>query len=515
MSLQPQDDRNNPRSGRFPGTGFAPDLFAQDLFSLAGPVGREAANDRADVIRAQMMLEAAGYLTLPSGGPTGWPGDGLVRALGNYQRDNGHSVDGLLLPEGWNGDPRNGETLRSLRRSLGDTLAGRPVPTPAEVDARHERLADGAVPSDTPPETLRLQPGQQVAQAMPVSVPFVPPPVARRPEGRGPGNAEAPPHPPYISDADARIAAGVSRGLRNARDNLGDIAKGADSIRQIAPLLPRIVPELTRSLLTPDEPAAGMPPSQPAGDTGTALTGTPLPVPQRVDDKLQGRPAAPLPPMRTPPFLTPEMKDWIGTLPPRERPFAHDLLGIIVESNVHGVRGKPETVKANILAAQACQATLVEFPRLDGIAHVAGSNNAKTGEYQREEVIKVDKHSSSLRGSSRPDNTHAHPTNAFFKARLNTVDILRTGSDSIETETMTANERRRYDRLVSNLGEGVAGWARKMKPGESDDAYTRYVTVRCRDMWRRLEQKLEKDGVLEPSGAGGPGTGKPSTGGKP
>lgn len=118
----------------------AGDLPQRGLFDLAGPVGREAANDRDDVIRAQLMLGAAGYLDpgrLP--GPTGWPGDGLVRAIRAWQKDNGLTVDGVLMPEGWNGDPRNGETLRSLKTRHGEALTDMPVPTAAEVDARFER----------------------------------------------------------------------------------------------------------------------------------------------------------------------------------------------------------------------------------------------------------------------------------------------------------------------------------------------------------------------------------------
>lgn len=154
-----------------PGSSFpvATPFPANDLFALNGPVGRDAANDRADVIRAQMMLNQAGYLDLPAGGPTGWPGDGLNRAIRSYQRDNGLAADGLLLPENWNDDPRNGETLRSLQDRHGAAPVG-PVPTPAEVDAQHETLAQAPEDADeTRPADARM-PQPQTKPAPPVQV---------------------------------------------------------------------------------------------------------------------------------------------------------------------------------------------------------------------------------------------------------------------------------------------------------------------------------------------------------
>lgn len=493
-SHSPAPHSPGPRNpARLPPAGGLPQ---RGLFDLAGPVGREAANDRDDVIRAQLMLEAAGYLDpgrLP--GPTGWPGDGLVRAIRAWQKDNGLTVDGVLMPEGWNGDPRNGETLRSLKARHGKTLAGTPVPTAADVDARFERdarmeanpeAAAGTVLSDEPdsPPAMQPEPGQQMAALPLLAVP--------------------------AAAAVVRAAPLVLRGVIAAQQMTQQaMRKKPDPAAAGAPrsLLQDWQPDATeddaarRSAFTSMPGDIRTPPSEPVSEGDKALTKNPPLVPTAPPaDPLRGRPAEPMEPVRTPPFLTPEMKEWIGRLPPQEQPFAKDLLGIIVESNPHGIRGKPDTVKSNILAAKACQAVLVEFPRLQGITHVAGSYNAKTGKYQKEEVIRTDPASSSQRGSSRPDNTHVDQKNPDLAGRMNTVDILKTGSDRIETETMTANEQRRYDRLVANLKEGVAGWARKIKPGESDKAYTRYVTIRCRQMWQRLEKNLDAENTLKPMG---------------
>lgn len=107
-----------------------------DLFNLSGSVGAQGDNDRHDVIKTQLMLDRTGHLDLDSlGGPTGWPGGELTRGLRNYQKDRGLTVDGFMRPDG--------ETLRSLNGELSGMTDYR-VPTPQEVDRRHEHLAQAA-----------------------------------------------------------------------------------------------------------------------------------------------------------------------------------------------------------------------------------------------------------------------------------------------------------------------------------------------------------------------------------
>lgn len=78
-----------------------PDSGSEDYFSLSSNVGREAFNDRADVIKAQTLLGHAGYIDLePVKGPTGWYGKPLELGIRRYQKDNGLTVDGVMLPGG-------------------------------------------------------------------------------------------------------------------------------------------------------------------------------------------------------------------------------------------------------------------------------------------------------------------------------------------------------------------------------------------------------------------------------
>jgi len=107
-----------------------------DYFRLGRPVGREAANDRADVIKAQTLLANAGYYDLAgTDGPTGWYGQPLERALRRYQKDNDLTVDGVMRP--------GGETVSALQSALESRLGSHAAPSPADVDRHHDRLARG------------------------------------------------------------------------------------------------------------------------------------------------------------------------------------------------------------------------------------------------------------------------------------------------------------------------------------------------------------------------------------
>ena len=61
-----------------------------DPFDFAGSVGRNADNNRDDVIKAQMLLASAGEFDLPAPGmPTGWPGEGQPGAATRHDDRSG------------------------------------------------------------------------------------------------------------------------------------------------------------------------------------------------------------------------------------------------------------------------------------------------------------------------------------------------------------------------------------------------------------------------------------------
>lgn len=118
-----------------------------DPFQFSGSVGRNGVNDRADVIKAQMLLANAGTLNLPAPGmPTGWAGENLNHAISRVQKANGLVTDGILLPmqDGAIGENGEGETLSALKGTLGARMQGQDVPTPQQVDRFYERYAQNS-----------------------------------------------------------------------------------------------------------------------------------------------------------------------------------------------------------------------------------------------------------------------------------------------------------------------------------------------------------------------------------
>jgi len=108
------------------------DALSDDPFILGGSVGHAGENDRADVIKAQVLFGNTGHYDLAAlGAPTGWPGASLEQAMRRFQKERGLQVDGLMLPQG--------ETLQTLRDELGDSLKGYRVPGPQDVDRMRRR----------------------------------------------------------------------------------------------------------------------------------------------------------------------------------------------------------------------------------------------------------------------------------------------------------------------------------------------------------------------------------------
>ncbi|MFN4275295.1 MAG: peptidoglycan-binding domain-containing protein [Ferrovibrio sp.] len=489
MTLLPREDTPSP----FP--PFAGDT--NDPFTFSGSVGRFGANDRADVIRAQILLGNAGYYDLPMPGvPTGWPGAGLERAISAYQKDRGLTPDGLLLPvpPGGVDAEGHGETVAALQDDFSDRLDGYGMPRPEDVD-RFYALRHSA--EDTPPASNIVLASDAQQGREPVGM-------IRTGKPTGPQYAQAAlplPTPPVVTDAslpherpDVKAAgAWLSKTLEDATDRVGSAISTTDQVlKAVGPLNLLTLPmQVIRRAANPE--ASATPPSEPPSGIDREAGRTPPLEPPKVDADLKGRPAEPQ--AQAGEGLTPpEVEDSIRLLPSQQRPLAEIVAGIILDLNIHGGRGKPETVESNRIAAKVCVETLGEFPRLGKIPHTHGGTHTEKGELQ-EQVIKRDKNSSDLRGSSRPDISFGDQT-ARTVAYLNTDTIRKTGSDSIETESQTPDQARRFANLQNNIEKGVAVWARKMKPGETEESYSSYVRLRCRQMWSALQDRLAKEGEL-------------------
>jgi len=413
------------------------------------------------------------------------PAEPLFRAIGKVQKANGLPVDGLLLPlrNGRVGENGEGETLMSLQGLLGERLRGQPIPTPQQVDSFFETYARDP---DAPRPFFRTMEKRRDD----------PEPTLQTMEWRGPENAriqllsadapdEAPASPPVAGEQTAALPAA----LMAAPYLLGAGVLGMGASQYIQQQGKNRGETFT-------------PPSRPMSDGEKEQTAAPPLQPPQADTSLQGRPAADKLPDGEH-LIPPETKEWISGLPPAQQPVAEGLAGIILEINPYGSRGKPETEKANRIMVRSCMETLQEYPNLAGkLEHVAGSykKGKEGGDYMKEEVIRALDGSNSF---SRPDASFGRlddknekvDQDSPYTARMNTVDTKKTG-DEHDRSSLTANEGRRFDKLEGNIRVGVAGWARKMKPGESEADYAVYTASRCRAMWEDLDDKLRRGGLL-------------------
>jgi hypothetical protein len=109
---------------------------SSSFFDLDSDVGPSYPTRRADNIKVQTILGNAGDLDLAkTDGPTGWGLYTLDDAIRGYQKRNDLKVDGWLRP--------GGPTISKMRDQFGATLGKYPAPSPREVDAHHDRLAQG------------------------------------------------------------------------------------------------------------------------------------------------------------------------------------------------------------------------------------------------------------------------------------------------------------------------------------------------------------------------------------
>ncbi len=461
-----------------------------DPFHFSGSVGRNGKNDRTDVIKAQTLLADAGYLDLPSPGmPTGWAGEGLFRAIGKVQKANGLPVDGLLLPlrDGTVGENGEGETLQSLQDLLGDRMRGRTIPTPQQVDGFFETYArdpDAMLPNRT--KEIREGDPSPILQTMEVRG-SQPAQLFQRPEKQGLGAGEKGPQEaalplalvaaPYLLTGAAAIGAGQYLKQQYEKNGM----------------------PFTRS---PEVPSA--PPSRPLGEAEKDQATIPPYQPPKVDAQLEERPAADKLPDREQ-LIPPETKEWILGLPPAQQPVAEGLAGIIVEAHQFGPRGSPETQRATQIVTQTCMEQLQARPELVGkLIHVAGSYDLLTGEEITEEWVprrntKDDRGSEKLKGGVHVDSSFGPAADKDKKspywARMQTVDFSKR-ADEHDPEGRHKREKEADARLLENMRTGVAEWARKMRPGETEAQYEAYAKIRCDRMWDKLETRLRRDGYL-------------------
>lgn len=430
MSLLPHDPRQTEDAVAWPA------MESGDLFRLTGPVGREAANDRDDVIRAQILLNHAGSYDLDRlRGPTGWAGGELIRSLRDYQRRKGLTVDGLMLPDG--------ETMAALHDDLFDRLGRYNAPTTAEVDEHHDRLARYRDDDDRKVQTRPaiVMPGESA----PAYVQRVASDVGdASPPGFTPGaqvSQALPINPAMVSPGGAQVGH-VSPEAEKAGKILGKKVEEAINLLTL--------PVQVYSHAINDGPVPKLPSSvvDPAIE---AESKTPPLMPSAPEEPPpEGRKAEEREPALEE-LIPPDMKPWVEGLTPFDQQLARELMLI------YNRRGGPDTIKGNAIIVKEMMDALKKYPALaEGFEHVGGSHSPNKkgepghidGEYKEERHFKNAETEGSKGGSWADITLKAKPELAKELGILHWH--FNSGRLQKDGRTPVSSERKQKVRLEAN-----------------------------------------------------------------
>lgn len=158
-------------------------------------------------------------------------------------------------------------------------------------------------------------------------------------------------------------------------------------------------------------------------------------------------------------------------------------------------RGDATTKKGNNIVARECRDILEEeFSDLLGkIKHVGGARKDGKGRRLPEKYLRNEDEPDPRQGSSHPDLTWQYKDgDQKTHAHANTVTTNKDG------RTPTAEERRSFDSLVEKVGAELATAIPKLRPGMDEDDYREMAREKCRKIFGKLRDKLDKSGDEEP-----------------
>lgn len=509
-----------------------------DPFAFSGPVGRNAANLRPDVIKAQILLANAGYLDLPYPGvPTGWPAYDLVPAITRLQKDRGMDPDGVLLPlppEGI-GPQGEGETLAALKREIDGSLAGYGAPTPEDVDRFYEQRGrqedDGEPPTDivTLDEQARsgaplgARPAAATAGTILRDIDDEPlwqdgGQVARMPAGNSllrPGPSRRGIEPPhnwpteqYVPPTRVQPAPAPSPRRQSTSESWTPPTQAQeqqmrDALRQEEPQRnPRASGSLLDRLQQQDAHRQWQDFLQgPAGHADNDAGASPA-LPQPEEDRQQTDFARP---QRGRVVIAedgrelhvPPLENWVDGYSEAERELANrlnDLVAIeMAKSGADDKRGSPQTrMEINIYIQECLEALRAEFPDAD-VRHVAGgTQDGENKDYLKEEHLhNFDATGRKIRtGSRRPDFSFEIARNIALRARGNTVDTNRDGTAS-SREDIAGGDISNY---TDDESFAMAGKAAK---GTSAETIRKEAQKFCRALALDIRRKFEATGEFD------------------
>ncbi|HLO75372.1 MAG TPA: peptidoglycan-binding domain-containing protein [Magnetospirillum sp.] len=207
-------------------------------------------------------------------------------------------------------------------------------------------------------------------------------------------------------------------------------------------------------------------------------------------EEWQKKPTDLPPPEPSPPVSPPQPVD----VPTRlENPVLEDTLREAMSRPLENSRGDPTTQRGNDIAIDECLKVMkAEFPALgDHIQHRGGgTQDGKGKETVQEEVINGP--GGKWLGGSRPDITLQHGNDPKERYRINTT--------TMRGERMTSREQASFDNLIRNLGNDLASWMPKFRPGMDEDEYRAKAREVCRKAAEKWSDHLSQKGKIPAQG---------------
>jgi hypothetical protein len=156
-------------------------------------------------------------------------------------------------------------------------------------------------------------------------------------------------------------------------------------------------------------------------------------------------------------------------------------------------RGDADTQRGNDIAIDECLKVMkAEFPELGGhVQHVRGGTQDGMGKKAVKEEV-VNGPGDKWLGGSRPDITLQHGDDPKERYRINTA--------SMRGEEMTKRERASFNNLLRNLGNDLASWMPKFRPGMDEDEYRAKAREVCRKAAEKWGAHLSETGKSSAKG---------------
>lgn len=479
---------------------------------FSGSVGRYGDNTRADVIRAQVLLANAGYFALPYPGvPTGWPGEGLHRAITRLQKDAGAEQDGLILPVPRDGVSETGvgETARILTDAVGDRLHGRRLPTPEEADdfwdswrptqGEHMPASKIEIVTTRHHAETGLPPGTILSDVYD-EVPALLKAGQREAKSGAPARTTSRPNTPSLPVV-PRAPVGVP-----SPSPVPEFRQGPDPVQSrqpITPLTREQQQQIQEWLQHSSDPMRSFFDRQGMGHPADKRSRPPSgDIHYPADHDVQRHPDFPQPEedLQAADFARPQrghivisdngeevfvppLLPWADALSPERRQIADAFNAAfhleLRKTGSGGGRGGAWTQEGINTLIKSCLEEFERHPALSGkITHVAGGKSGKTNLKLREEHLwNYDRFGGKVRrGSRRADLVFEYAGRVVERLRGNTVDTKRGG------EALTRREQEAADGIRSLAEDEIFFSVGKWKKGTGQDILKKDADAICRSV---------------------------------